>query len=47
MESEGMKRSLKEKMAQVENLQSKVYNQKSAIDTLPQAILRKAIRGEL
>jgi type I restriction enzyme S subunit len=38
---------LKEKMAQVENLQSKIYNQQSAIDALPQAILRKAFRGEL
>lgn len=38
---------LKEKMAQVENLQSKILNQQSALDALPQAILRKAFRGEL
>lgn len=38
---------LKEKMAQVENLQSSILNQQSAIDALPQVILRKAFRGEL
>lgn len=38
---------LKEKMAQVENLQSSIYNQKSALDALPQAILKKAFRGDL
>lgn len=38
---------LKEKMAQVENLQSSIYNQQSALDALPQAILKKAFRGEL
>lgn len=47
MESEGMESALKEKMAQAENLQSAIYNQKSAIDALPQTILRKAFRGEL
>lgn len=30
-----------------ENLQSTVSNLQSAIDTLPQAVLRKAFRGEL
>lgn len=39
--------SFKEKMAQIENLQSSILNQKSAIEALPQAILRKAFRGEL
>ena len=38
---------LKEKMAEVENLQFAIRNQQSAIDALPQAILRKAFRGEL
>jgi len=38
---------LKEKMSQVENLQSAILNQQFAIETLPQAILRKAFRGEL
>ena len=38
---------LKEKMTQVENLQSTIKNQQSALNTLPQAILRKAFRGEL
>lgn len=38
---------LEEKMAQVEKLQSTILNQKSALDVLPQAILRKAFRGEL
>lgn len=38
---------LKEKMAYVENLRSKILNQKSAIESLPQAILRKTFRGEL
>ncbi|OGW01075.1 MAG: hypothetical protein A3I04_07890 [Nitrospinae bacterium RIFCSPLOWO2_02_FULL_39_110] len=38
---------LKEKMAQVEKLQSKTFKQQSALNSLPQAILRKAFRGEL
>lgn len=38
---------LKEKMAQVENLQSAIRNQLSALNTLPQAILRQAFNGEL
>jgi restriction endonuclease S subunit len=38
---------LKEKMIQVENLQSSTRNQESALNALPQAILRKAFRGEL
>ena len=38
---------LQEKISQVENLQSKILNQQSAIEVLPQAILRKAFRGEL
>jgi len=38
---------LKEKMAQVENLQSAIQNQQSALNALPQSILRKAFRGEL
>ncbi len=38
---------LNEKMAQVENLQSAIQNQQSALNALPQAILRKAFRGEL
>ena len=38
---------LKEKMAEVKNLQSAIRNQQSALDALPQAILRKAFRGEL
>lgn len=38
---------LKEKMIHAENLQSKIYNQQSALDALPHAILRKAFRGEL
>lgn len=38
---------LKEKMAHAENLQSAILNQQSVIDALPQAILRKAFRGEL
>jgi type I restriction enzyme S subunit len=38
---------LKEKMAHAENLQSSIRNQQSALNALPQAILRKAFRGEL
>lgn len=38
---------LKEKMAHVENLQFTIYNQQLALDALPQAILRKAFKGEL
>ncbi|MBT9145485.1 MAG: Type-1 restriction enzyme EcoKI specificity protein [candidate division WS2 bacterium] len=38
---------LKEKMAQVENLESAIRNQQSALDALPQAILRKAFKGEI
>ncbi len=38
---------LKEKMAEVKNLKSAINNQQSALDALPQAILRKAFRGEL
>ena len=38
---------LKEKMAQVENIQSAIQNQQSALKDLPQAILRKAFSGEL
>ena len=38
---------LKEKMAEVENLQSAIRNQQSALDALPQAILRKAFSGDL
>ena len=38
---------LKEKMAQVENLQSAIQNQHSALSVLPQSILRKAFSGEL
>jgi type I restriction enzyme S subunit len=38
---------LKEKMAQVENLQSAIQNQHSALSALPQSILRKAFSGEL
>ena len=38
---------LKEKMGQAENLQYTIRNQQSAIKVLPQAILRKAFRGEL
>jgi hypothetical protein len=47
MESEEMKKSLKEKMAQVEKLQSAISNLHSIIEALPQAILRKAFRGKL
>lgn len=35
---------LKEKMAQLENLKSAIQNQQSALDALPQSILRKAFR---
>jgi type I restriction enzyme S subunit len=38
---------LKEKMAEARNLQSAIQNQQSALNALPQAILRKAFRGEL
>ncbi|MEF3245333.1 MAG: restriction endonuclease subunit S [Caldisericaceae bacterium] len=38
---------LKEKMAYIQNLQSAIQKQQSAINALPQAILRKAFRGEL
>jgi len=38
---------LKEKMSQFENLQSAILNQQSVLHSLPQAILRKAFRGEL
>jgi type I restriction enzyme S subunit len=38
---------LKERMVQVEKLQSTIQNQQSALNALPQAILRKAFRGEL
>ncbi len=38
---------LKQKMAQVESLQSAIRNQQSALNSLPQAILRKAFKGEL
>jgi type I restriction enzyme S subunit len=38
---------LKEKMSEIEKLKSAILNQKSEIDALPQAILRKAFRGEL
>lgn len=40
-------KELKEKMFQVQNLQSTIRNQQSTIDALPQAILRKAFRGDL
>ena len=38
---------LKEKMAEVEKLHSSIEKQLEAINALPQAILRKAVRGEL
>jgi type I restriction enzyme S subunit len=38
---------LNEKMIQVENLQSTTRNQESALNALPQAILRQAFNGEL
>ena len=38
---------LKEKMAQVENLQSAIYKQQLELNVLPQAILRKAFMREL
>jgi type I restriction enzyme S subunit len=38
---------LKEKMAQVEKLRTSIEKQLDAINALPQAILRKAFRGEL
>ena len=34
-------------MAQVKNLQSTILNQQLALNTLPQAMLRRAFRGEL
>lgn len=37
----------KQKMSQVESLQSAIRNQQSTLNALPQAILRKAFRGEL
>ncbi len=36
---------IKYKMVEVENLQSTIQNQQSALNVLPQAILRKAFRG--
>jgi len=38
---------LKEKMAQGENLQSSIQNQQSALNALPQTILKKAFSGKL
>ncbi|MCL0093846.1 restriction endonuclease subunit S [Dehalococcoidia bacterium] len=38
---------LKEKMAEVEKLRTSIENQLESINTLPQAILRKAFKGEL
>jgi len=38
---------LREKVEGGENLQSAIRNQQSALDSLPQAILRQAFRGEL
>jgi len=38
---------LKEKLAYVENLKSKINDLKSTIDALPQSILKKAFKGEL
>ncbi|MBT9148790.1 MAG: Type-1 restriction enzyme EcoKI specificity protein [Dehalococcoidia bacterium] len=38
---------LKEKMTQVEKLHTSIEKQLEAVDALPQAILRKAFRGEL
>lgn len=38
---------LKEKMSEVEKLRISIENQLEAINALPQAILRKAFRGEL
>ncbi|MDI7260001.1 MAG: restriction endonuclease subunit S [Thermodesulfobacteriota bacterium] len=38
---------LKGKMAEVENLESTIQNQQSALNALPQAILRQAFNGEL
>jgi len=38
---------LKERMAQVEKLRASIEKQLEAINALPQAILRKAFRGEL
>jgi type I restriction enzyme S subunit len=38
---------LKEKMAQAEKLRTSIEKQLEAISALPQAILRKAFRGEL
>ena len=47
MEQHHIASELKGKMTQIESLQSKIYNQQSALDALPQAILKKAFRGEL
>jgi type I restriction enzyme S subunit len=38
---------LKERMAENKNLQSAIQNQQSALNALPQGILREAFRGEL
>jgi len=38
---------LKGKMAEVENLESTIQNQQSALNSFPQAILRQAFNGEL
>jgi len=38
---------LGEKMAEVQNLQFSIHNQQSALNALPQAILRKAFKGDL
>lgn len=38
---------LKEKIKHVENLQCTILNQQSALNALPQAILKKVFRGEL
>jgi len=38
---------LKEKMAVVEKLRTSIEKQLEAINALPQAVLRKAFRGEL
>jgi type I restriction enzyme S subunit len=38
---------LKQKFKEIENLQSAIRNQQSALNSLPQSILRKAFRGEL
>ena len=38
---------LKEKFLQVDNLQSSIQNQQSELEVLPQAVFKKAFRGEL